>query len=342
MIKPDLSGWGSSAGDRRWAQGPVLIHPSFDFPDADLTIRVSLSSCSWHEESLTDFKVHKSVLAEASTVFADMLEVCDLANKANKESRIIGEHAQLEMKCKFASTWPALLGMCYSRYDLCTSIDPEMGVNTHSQAEDFQEEYSLHFGFLREHWEMSYRYQFRLSQLLSDISMQLALATATRMSIHWSTSGGYGSALSGTELAQIYVTAKAIASSPVETAAWRELVAYKGDIQMHEGLLRLLDIEDQNRLVSNSPFLCWLCGAKADCHKKVQQWFRQILSRGWHGLPRPDQPIASAVGKEYKRPEERWYSRQFLLLGLGASLVPALAILAFVSLSKLGWSSNSP
>jgi hypothetical protein len=87
-------------------------------------------------------------------MFEGMQEVCDTSGQDGSE----GVDPHLEMECKWASTWPAILGACYNQHSLCNF--------------DITTEKNETFMKLQECWETSYRYQFTAAQLICDLYMR--------------------------------------------------------------------------------------------------------------------------------------------------------------------------
>ena len=107
----------------------IRVHPKFDFTDADFTIRIQPQG--WPLDTIIDFKVHKSKLAAASPVFADMLALGEGQVAPSSGASGTYDPASLskeivEFKGANAKVWVVLLGSIYNDFDLLpeSALDP--------------------------------------------------------------------------------------------------------------------------------------------------------------------------------------------------------------------------
>ena len=89
------------------------IHPSYNFEDADFTIRVELPSIAKSAVTTTDYRVHRDKLAAHSPVFADMFAVGDTSTTTTQSIQDI-----VHVQAKAAQVWPIMLASIYNSFEL--------------------------------------------------------------------------------------------------------------------------------------------------------------------------------------------------------------------------------
>ena len=141
-------------GRQSYPAAPVPVHPKFNAPDADFTIHIITQKTQRKDpfdisrKVFVDFKVHKHQLSQASSVFETMFEQLPDAGDAGPSDRI-------QLECHFSTTWCAVLACAYDDQEL---FDKTLAT---APAEAIQE-----------CWEIAYRYQIRIGQLLCDLLMR--------------------------------------------------------------------------------------------------------------------------------------------------------------------------
>lgn len=133
--------------------GSPGVHHDYDLPGADIALRaVSKTGKAY------DFRVHKARLAQASDLFANMMDLCD--GKEKDEVASLDGIPVIPVEADFDTTWPTILGHAYNKRTPVFLMDAE--------ASDFS------FKHIRDCWATSYRYQLTASQLIGDLAISYA------------------------------------------------------------------------------------------------------------------------------------------------------------------------